>query len=692
MIKFIFFKFRPSKVSSSSDLQASASAKTPSRKLRPNVLGSESSDSSENEGTPPDISSPAPLTPEHSSALPDQLEKCDRISKEKQKFFRLSAIFADKKKKKKEQALRTAETSNRAPKVVPSSEQLKHKPAIEVVTKASPPVKVAVSKRTSLTKSHTRTSGIVPSDNCKSVLKPSEKPAVRNKVKSNKSEVISNNKPRTSVENITKSSTTAAAKSSSKSISTSKKTVIPLRLSSSSESDDNDEEKSSSDSSECCSSSGDDESSSSDSDSDSSNHSESSRISIGGTKIKLPTASYSSTNNISTFGSISGINDTKEQIWGFAAAVAAAEPNKKHFINVTSSKSDNKFGDSPFNLHKINSNFSFLDDKNSSSSSTFSSSNCDRQKPGFGQLKGLFDGLSHLFTTPDHSRSRTGPVPNYNLNRRKRSSEKDNNSSPPLAKKTHAGSKKEQELPDPEKSCNKAELDVVKSKTILSVSKPVAPRPAVAIKHSEPKIDRIDSKALKKLMGVTQKPENGIANIVTKHTNITIPPKIPKRVSLVPTQSPDRRLPRPGIFLPSSEDEWAQMTPSNLVKTAVNSKRHEFERRRFLKGEAPYCGMGYMGFSHSSFLEEVRMKKRNLIAEATQINHPLSVPQPSNNQTGKMGHRALPYPSALSTFYRCSNSSFISFYCLTIIQSGHPISSCLCEWHSVFLISFCHFK
>lgn len=654
--------------------------------MRPNVLGSESSDSSENEGTPLDISSPTPLSPEHSSALPDQLEKCDRISKEKQKFFRLSAIFADKKKKKKEQAQRTAEATNRTPKVAPPSEQLKHKPAVEVTTKVPPPAEVAVSKRTALNKSHTRTSGVIPSDNCKSVLKPSENkvPAVRNKVKSNKSEVIAN-KSRT-LENIakptiTKSSTTAAivtvaAKSSNKSISTSKKIIRPLELSSSSESDDNDdgEEKSSSDSSECTSSSGDDGSSSSDSDSDSSNHSESSRISIGGTKIKLPNTSFSGTNNISTFGSICGINDTKEQIWGFAAAAAAAEPNKKLFVNVTNNKSDNKFGDSSFSSNKISSNFSFLDDKNSSSSSTFSSSNCDRQKPGFGQLKGLFDGLSHLFTTPDHSRSRTGPTPNYNLNRKKRSSEKDDTNSPPLAKKPHT--KKEQELMEPEKN-SKVEPTVVKTKTIpsLPVTKPV-PSPPAVVKRSEPKIEKIESKVLKKLMGVTQKPENGIASIVTKHTNITIPPKIPKRVTLnpVPSQSQDRRLPRPGIFLPSSEDEWAQMTPSNLVKTAVNSKRHEFERRRFLKGEAPYGGMGYMGFSHSSFLEEVRMKKRNLIAEATQINHPLSVPQPSNNQTGKVGHRTLPYLSALSSFYRCSNSSFISFYCLIIIQSGHPIN------------------
>lgn len=42
------------------------------------------------------------------------------------------------------------------------------------------------------------------------------------------------------------------------------------------------------------------------------------------------------------------------------------------------------------------------------------------QHPGFGQLKGLFDGLSHLFATPAHSRFRTGVnTPNYNPGRRK---------------------------------------------------------------------------------------------------------------------------------------------------------------------------------------------------------------------------------------------------------------------------------
>lgn len=42
------------------------------------------------------------------------------------------------------------------------------------------------------------------------------------------------------------------------------------------------------------------------------------------------------------------------------------------------------------------------------------------QRSGFGQLKGLFDGLSHLFSTPALSRFRTGAnSPNYNPGRRK---------------------------------------------------------------------------------------------------------------------------------------------------------------------------------------------------------------------------------------------------------------------------------
>lgn len=81
------------------------------------------------------------------------------------------------------------------------------------------------------------------------------------------------------------------------------------------------------------------------------------------------------------------------------------------------------------------------------------------------------------------------------------------------------------------------------------------------------------------------------------------------------------------------------MTPSNLVKTAVYSKRHEIDRRNFLKSEAI---LGSVGIEHSSMtiVEDSRMKKRNFIAETAQTNHPLSVPstQIANNQTGKIGN------------------------------------------------------
>lgn len=60
-------------------------------------------------------------------------------------------------------------------------------------------------------------------------------------------------------------------------------------------------------------------------------------------------------------------------------------------------------------------------------------------------------------------------------------------------------------------------------------------------------------------------------------------------------------------------------------------------------------------------VEDARMKKRNLIAEATQTNHPLSVPPTpiTNNQTGKIGN---PYLSAITrTFAPFPDSRHVSW-------------------------------
>lgn len=260
-------------------------------------------------------------------------------------------------------------------------------------------------------------------------------------------------------------------------------------------------EASTSSSSECSSSSDDDTTDSSDSDSDSStNPSESLRANKH--PLKIPTLFTMNNNKTYTFGSISGLNVNNDGMWGFAAAAAQVQ------------KQDEPISFAALAKNNKNTN----DDKVS------------------GQVKGLFDGLSHLYAAPNETRSRnSSTTPNYNPTRRKR----------------------------PEQ--NKI-------------------------------IETEESKKLKS----------------------QIPPPISTSLSSITTT------------IPTETINYTQMTPSNLVKTAVNCKRHELERRKFLKTDA---GLG--GFAHSAMLEDARMKKRNLIAEATQTNHPvLSI---ANNQTGKIG-------------------------------------------------------
>lgn len=192
--------------------------------------------------------------------------------------------------------------------------------------------------------------------------------------------------------------------------------------------------------------------------------------------------------NFATFGSVSGLNLDMD-VWGFAAAAAQVQ------------KSQKKDPDTAVKIHK----------------------------PGFGQLKGLFDGLSHLYAASNESRCRT-VTPNYNLNRRKRTSEKEN------IENNNNVAKQE---PEPAK-----------------VSRPAS--------HS----------------------------------------------TLVPTSITTQPYIQP------------IMTPSDLVKTAVNSKRHELERRRFL-------GLP------SSMFDEPRLKKRSLLAD--QIRLPAAPDVVANNQTGKIG-------------------------------------------------------
>lgn len=161
-------------------------------------------------------------------------------------------------------------------------------------------------------------------------------------------------------------------------------------------------ESSSSEEEECSSTSCDSDSAESDSSAEKSN----SNSKIRTQKVVLSPRNFVEKGK--TFGSIGGMNEDKNAPWGFAAAAQAVESRK---VENKKAKADgrketkNLFTNPPENVSLFDNN---------------SNAKFEEKKPshGLGQLKGLFDGLSHFFTAPTPSRlSRSQP--NYNPNKRK---------------------------------------------------------------------------------------------------------------------------------------------------------------------------------------------------------------------------------------------------------------------------------
>ncbi|KRT82696.1 PHD finger motif containing protein [Oryctes borbonicus] len=323
-----------------------------------------------------------------------------------------------------------------------------------------------------------------------------------------------------------------------------------------------------------CSSS---ESDSSESDSDSSaDRSETSRMSGS---LKIPALWHAPiTEKIKTFGSVGGITSEKESVWGFAAA--AAEANRNH--DLSSSFPNNKTNEEEEKLK--------------------SSAN----RPGLSQLKGLFDGLSHFYA-PKIMRSRN--TPDYSLSRRKK---KDDSEIKPQ--------KSDECIPKSEMNKDGGDFgDVSIAEESYNFTRS---RKKDAIQK-----EKIEASLVHEMSKRSQKKEQNQKSLNNKPL-LPLPPTSPIS-SLISQRYPVSN----SATTQTTDVPKKHMTPSDLVKTAVNSKRHELERRRLLKSEA---GLGVVGFlSHSAaILEDARTKKRNLIAEATQTNHPLSVLPTANNQTG----------------------------------------------------------
>ncbi|CAH1978254.1 unnamed protein product [Acanthoscelides obtectus] len=254
---------------------------------------------------------------------------------------------------------------------------------------------------------------------------------------------------------------------------------------------------------------------SSESDSDSSVDNSDSRTNMRNIRIP-PIFSATSVEKKETFGSISGIEVDKDKPWGFAAAAAVAgkkeEPAENLFI--VAMKEEGLLKEDKTETPK-------------EKASKFAS--------GIGQLKGLFDGLSHFFTAPSESRA-SRSTPNYNPNRRK-------------SKKDDAKSEetKEEDTPAPEET--------------------VKPAPA--------------------------------------------PPTVPEEPKSVTTE----------------------LSPSNLVKTAVSSKQHE--KKKQIKSEAAATPSACVEKTLPLVTESTAPAKKRGTVSSTMPPPPPPVQPFYNNQMGE---------------------------------------------------------
>uniref|UniRef100_A0A6P7F7K7 histone acetyltransferase n=1 Tax=Diabrotica virgifera virgifera TaxID=50390 RepID=A0A6P7F7K7_DIAVI len=379
----------------------------------------------------------------------EQLESSQKMSKEKQKFFRSSAFNSEKKKEAK---------GKRADKKVKVEKEESNN---NEKAKAKTP-------ETGRSKRNTKV----------------------NNEKSNKTAVV--------VES--KSAPKGSPKSKDKQTEEKEKEETEGEES---------EESSSEDSSSC--------DSCSESNSDSSVDNSDSKTSMR--NIKIPQIFNMKQEKSNTFG---GMAEDEDKPWGFAAA--AAEAKQKETKPEESSLPKSKSNENLFiaalkeeGLLKENAAVVTPTKPDDTSSDKY------QKTPGFGQLKGLFDGLSHLFAAPTESRA-SRSQPNYNPNRRK-----------PKDSKEEEG-QAEEKKPD----------DV----------------------QEETKVE--DKKA------------TTVAKSSPKHTQEKAEPKLPQKVETTNDVKID---PKDEVKVdPKADVSLTSMTPSNLVKTAVNSKQHE--KRKLIKSEA----------------------------------------------------------------------------------------------------------
>lgn len=337
-----------------------------------------------------------------------------------------------------------------------------------------------------------------------------------------------------------------------------------------------------SDTSSSCTSSDDDEtsssgscsSSSSDNDSDTSSSSQSSSSdyenetndneanswtkSVVGGKSNVP-----SSQKIFTASTSVDVNGT----WGFAAEA------KKNFdiFHKNAAQPERVFG----NFDGIDKESLVKIDKAKASDNVK-----DRPADGksSGQLKGLFDSLSHVFSTTDYTRSRQGAPPNYKLGVR-RKKQKDSLDGPPkvVLKETRSTYKdyKEQRLQEQNKSNKKTEFN-----SFLNNGNNKLNNCSISVSNNTEAKEQFAKKYFTSTNNTASlsspTPEANSKDLTSPNNS---PSKIPRRITPLSLPLERRNL----RYHSSSEDEVPylkpRLTPSNLVKNAINSQSQDARQK-----------------------------------------------------------------------------------------------------------------
>lgn len=195
-----------------------------------------------------------------------------------------------------------------------------------------------------------------------------------------------------------------------------------------------------------------------------------------------------------------------------------------------------------------------------------------------GQLKGLFDSLSHVFSTTDYTRSRQGAPPNYKIGVR-RKKQKDSLDGPPkvVLKETRSTFRdyKEQRLQEQCKSNKKTEFN-----SFLNVSNNKLNNCSISVSNNTEAKEQFAKKYFTSTISTT------ISSLPTAEANTknvtslnSSPSKIARRITPLSLPLERRNL----RFHSSSEDEVPylkpRLTPSNLVKNAINSQSQDARQK-----------------------------------------------------------------------------------------------------------------